>query len=54
MLKSTLCDYSDASIFVEAIVADNNTAGAGVAANNTNKKQHLKNVLHLLISKANK
>ena len=36
MLKSSLCDYSDAYIIVKGTITVNNTAGA--AANNTNKK----------------
>ena len=36
MLRSSLCDYNDAYIPVKGAV--NNTAGAGAAANNTNKK----------------
>ena len=43
MLKSSLCDYSDAYILVKGII--NNTAAADGSANNTNK-----NVLHLLIA----
>ena len=43
MLKSSLCDYSDAYIIVIGTITVNNTAGAGVAANNTNKKVILKN-----------
>ena len=38
MLWSNLCDYRDAYIFVKGNIAVNNTAGAGAAANNTNKK----------------
>ena len=38
MLRSSLCDYSDAYILVKGNIAVNNTAGAGAAANNTNKK----------------
>ena len=37
MLKSTLCDYSDAYILVKGTISVNNTAAAG-AVNNTNKK----------------
>ena len=43
MLKSSLCDYSDAYILVKGNISVNNTAGAGAAANNTNKKVILKN-----------
>ena len=38
MLKSSLCDYSDAYILVKGTITVNNTAAAGAAANNTNKK----------------
>ena len=38
MLKSSLCDYSDAYILVKGTVSVNNTATADAAANNTNKK----------------
>ena len=43
MLKSSLCDYSDAFIIVKGTITVNNTAGAGAAANNTNKKVTFKN-----------
>ena len=43
MLKSSLCDYSDTYILVKGTISINNTAGAGVAANNTNKKVIFKN-----------
>ena len=43
MLKSSLCDYSDAYIFVKGTIAVNNTAAAGAAANNTNRKVIFKN-----------
>ena len=38
MLRSILCDYSDAYILVKRNISVNNTAGAGAVANNTNKK----------------
>ena len=38
MLKYSLCDYSDAYILVKGTISANNTAVAGAAANNTNKK----------------
>ena len=38
MLRSSLCDYSDAHIIVKENITVNNTAAAGVAANNTNEK----------------
>ena len=43
MLKSSLCDYSDAYIRVKGTISANNTAAAGAAANNTNKKVIFKN-----------
>ena len=43
MLKSSLCDYSDAYIFVKGTITVNNTAAEGAAANNTGKKVILKN-----------
>ena len=43
MLKSSLCDYSDAHILVKGTISVNNTAAAGAAANNTNKKVIFKN-----------
>ena len=43
MLKSSLCDYSDAYIHVRGTITVNNTAAADVNANNTNKKVIFKN-----------
>ena len=43
MLKSSLCDYSDAYILVKGTITVNNTAAADAAANNTNKKVISKN-----------
>ena len=43
MLKSSLCDYSDAYILVKGTITVNNTAAAGAAVNNTNKKVIFKN-----------
>ena len=43
MLRSSLCDYSDAYILVKGNIAVNNTAAASADANNTNKKVILKN-----------
>ena len=43
MLRSSLCDYSDAYILVKGSITVNDTAGAGAAANNTNKKVIFKN-----------
>ena len=43
MLKSSLCDYSDAYILVKGTVTVNNTAAADANANNTNKKVIFKN-----------
>ena len=38
MIRSNLCDYSDAHILVKETITVPNTAAAGAAANNTNKK----------------
>ena len=43
MLRSSLCDFSDAYILVKGNITVNNTAGAGAAVNNTNKKVIFKN-----------
>ena len=43
MLKSSLCDYSDAYILVKGTITVNNTAAQGAVANNTNKKAIFKN-----------
>ena len=43
MLRSSLCDYSDAYVLVKGNITFNNTAGDGAAANNTNKKVLFKN-----------
>ena len=43
MLKSSLCDYSDAYVHVKGSITVNNTAATPVAANNTNKKIIFKN-----------
>ena len=43
MLRSSLCDYSDAYILVKGNISVNNTAAAGATANNTNKKVIFKN-----------
>ena len=41
MLKSSLCDYSDAHILVKGTITVNNTAAADADANNTNKKVNI-------------
>ena len=42
MLRSSLCDYSDAYILVKGNVAVNNTAGGGSSnPNNTDKKSNI-------------
>ena len=38
MLKSSLCDYSDAYILVKGTISVNNTAAADAAVNNDDKK----------------
>ena len=43
MLKSSLCDYSDAYILVKGTITVNNTAADDADANNTNKKVIFKN-----------
>ena len=43
ILKSSLCDYIDAYILIKGTISVNNTAAAGAAVNNTNKKVIFKN-----------
>ena len=43
MLRSSLCDYSDAYILVNGNISVNNIAAAGAVANNTGKKAIFKN-----------
>ena len=43
MIRSKLCDYSDAYILVKGTIIVPNTAPAGSAVNNTNKKVIFKN-----------
>ena len=43
MLKSSLCDYSDAHVLVKGTITVNNTAAADADANNTNKKVIFRN-----------
>ena len=43
MLRSSLCDYSDAYILVKGNITVNNTAAEGAAANNISKKVIFKN-----------
>ena len=43
MLRSSLCDYSDPSIFVKGNITVNNNAGAGATAINIGKKVIFKN-----------
>ena len=43
MLRSSLCNYSDAYILVKGNIAVNNNAGASAAANNIGKKVIFKN-----------
>ena len=43
MLKSSLCDYSDAYILVKGTISVNNTAAAGADVNSNNKKLIFKN-----------
>ena len=50
MIRSNICDYSDAYIHVKATITVPNPAAAGLAVSNTNKKVILKIVLHLLLA----
>ena len=43
MLRSSLCDYSDAYILVKGNITVNNTAADGATTNNTGKKVIFKN-----------
>ena len=43
MLKSSICDYSDAYILVKGTITVNKTAAADADASNTNKKVIFKN-----------
>ena len=43
MLRSSLCDYSEAHILVKGNITVNNTTTDGAATNNTNKKVIFKN-----------
>ena len=43
MLRSCLCDYSDAYILIKGNIWVNNTAAESAAANNINKKVIFKN-----------
>ena len=43
LIRSNLCDYSDAYIFVKGTITVPNTVAAGAAVNNTNKKVIAKN-----------
>ena len=43
ILRSSLCDYSDAYVLLKGSISVNNTAAAGAAANNINKKVIFKN-----------
>ena len=47
MIRSNLCDYSDAYILAKGTVTVSNTAAAGKAVNNTNEKVNLKIVLEI-------
>ena len=55
MLRSSLCDYSDAYILVQRNISVNNTAAEGAAANNAAKKVIFKNCAPFIncISKIN-
>ena len=49
MLKSSLCDYSDAYILVKGTISVNNTAAQGAAVNNNNKKVIFKNCAPFIV-----
>ena len=49
MIRSNLCDYSDACIHVKATLSVLNTAAAAAPVNNTNKKAISKILFHLII-----
>ena len=55
MLRSSLCDFSEAYIIVKGNITVNNTAVAGADANNDNKKVIFKNCAPFIkfISKIN-
>ena len=52
MLRSSLCDYSDAYILVKGNISVNDTAAASAAANNVAKKVIFKNYLQKIASAA--
>ena len=52
MIRSNLCDYSDAYILVKRTITNPNTTAAGAAVNYTNKKVILKNCAPFTDSKA--
>ena len=52
MLKSSLCDYSDAQIHVKQTIRVSNTTAADADANNTNKKVIFKNCAPFTDSKS--
>ena len=54
MLRSSLCNYSDAYIPVKGNISINNTAVVGAAANNINKKVIFKNCTPLPNCKSKK
>ena len=43
LIRSSFCDYNDAYTLVKGTITASNTAAAGVAVNNTNKKVVFKN-----------
>ena len=56
MLRSSLCDYSDAYILLKENIAVANIAAAGQAANNDDKKELFKNCASFIscVSRINK
>ena len=51
LIRSSFCNYNDACTLVKGTITAPNTAAAGVAVNNTNKKVVFKNCAHLLVAK---
>ena len=54
MLRTSLCDYSDAYILIKGTITVANIAAADADANNTNKKVIFKNWAPFVLHKQNK
>ena len=50
MIRSSLCDYSDAYMHVKETITIPNTAATGADANNADKNYYLKKAIYLLIA----